>query len=252
MPTGVQPPDRDLRPCPSAAGRTEREHRDQDKQDRAEPGTRSGRTGWLPDRGGGPARRRCTTPSRGGSPSAGTRSSCTPTPAASCWTDPAGREMIISCGAALFGLRLAIRSLGYQPEVDLFPDPGQRRLLARVRPGRPSPVTADERAMLRRRAAPAHAPRRVRARPAAQRSARAAARRRRGRRRDAGDRRARAPGASKAPRRSSPRGAGGRISIRRRLQRSRRELRHGGGPARATARPGMACRRMPSPPRPGR
>src|SRR5205823_10175085 len=31
--------------------------------------------------------------------------------------DPAGREMIISCGAALFGLRLAIRSLGYQPEV---------------------------------------------------------------------------------------------------------------------------------------
>ena len=63
--------------------------------------------------------------------------------------DPAGREMIISCGAALFGLRLAIRSLGYQPEADLFPEPGQRRLLARVRAGRPSPVTADERAMLR-------------------------------------------------------------------------------------------------------
>jgi nitroreductase len=63
--------------------------------------------------------------------------------------DPAGREMIISCGAALFGLRLAIRSLGYQPEADLFPEPGQRHLLARVRAGRPLPVTADERAMLR-------------------------------------------------------------------------------------------------------
>src|SRR5215468_1426738 len=27
--------------------------------------------------------------------------------------DRAGREMLISCGAALFGLRLAVRSLGY-------------------------------------------------------------------------------------------------------------------------------------------
>src|SRR5690349_5738920 len=63
--------------------------------------------------------------------------------------DLAGREMIISCGAALLGLRLAIRSLGYQPEVDLFPEPSQRRLLARVRAGRPAPMTSDERAMLR-------------------------------------------------------------------------------------------------------
>jgi hypothetical protein len=62
--------------------------------------------------------------------------------------DPAGREMIISCGAALFGLRLAIRSLGYAPEVALFPEPSQRRLLARVRTGRPAPMTSDERAML--------------------------------------------------------------------------------------------------------
>ena len=62
--------------------------------------------------------------------------------------DVSGREMIISCGAALFGLRLAVRSLGYQPEVDLFPEPSQRRLLARVRAGRPAPMTSDERAML--------------------------------------------------------------------------------------------------------
>ena len=27
-------------------------------------------------------------------------------------TDPLGREMLISCGAALYGLRLAVRSLG--------------------------------------------------------------------------------------------------------------------------------------------
>ena len=57
--------------------------------------------------------------------------------------------MIISCGAALFGLRLAIRSLGCRPEVDLFPEPSQRHLLARVRAGRPEPMTPDERAMLR-------------------------------------------------------------------------------------------------------
>jgi nitroreductase len=62
--------------------------------------------------------------------------------------DLTGREMIISCGAALFGLRLAVRSLGYQPEVELFPEPSQRRLLARVRAGRPEPMTSDERAML--------------------------------------------------------------------------------------------------------
>src|SRR5690242_3539894 len=46
--------------------------------------------------------------------------------------DPAGREMIISCGAALFGLRLAIRSLGCQPEIALMPGPGQPNLLARM------------------------------------------------------------------------------------------------------------------------
>ncbi len=63
--------------------------------------------------------------------------------------DPTGREMIISCGAALFGLRLAIRSLGYQPEVDLFPDASRRHLLARVRAGQQEPMTSAERAMLR-------------------------------------------------------------------------------------------------------
>jgi nitroreductase len=56
--------------------------------------------------------------------------------------DPIGREMIISCGAALFGLRLAIRSLGYMPEIELLPDPP--RLLARVRLGAEAPMTDEE------------------------------------------------------------------------------------------------------------
>src|SRR6266508_2593319 len=44
-------------------------------------------------------------------------------------TDPAGREMLISCGAALFGLRLAIREIGYLPSVRLLPDPARPGLL---------------------------------------------------------------------------------------------------------------------------
>jgi len=51
-------------------------------------------------------------------------------------TDASGREMLISCGAALFGLRLAMRSLGFQPVVEQLPDPAQPQLVARVRPGR--------------------------------------------------------------------------------------------------------------------
>lgn len=60
--------------------------------------------------------------------------------------DPIGREMIISCGAALFGLRLAIRSLGYVPQVELLPEPP--RLLARVRLGAEAPITDEEQRML--------------------------------------------------------------------------------------------------------
>lgn len=44
--------------------------------------------------------------------------------------DPDGREMLISCGAALFTLRLAARMLGYEPEVELLPDPDRPYLLA--------------------------------------------------------------------------------------------------------------------------
>ena len=48
--------------------------------------------------------------------------------------DPAGRELMISCGAALFGLRLGLRNLGYLPTVELWPDPAQPWLVARAWP----------------------------------------------------------------------------------------------------------------------
>jgi nitroreductase len=62
--------------------------------------------------------------------------------------DPDGREMLVSCGAALYGLRLAVRSLGYLYEVELLPDPAARAPLARVRLGPAAPMTADERKMI--------------------------------------------------------------------------------------------------------
>jgi nitroreductase len=62
--------------------------------------------------------------------------------------DPAGREMLISCGAALFGLRLAVRELGRVPAVTLLPDPARPALLARVALGQEAPATELERRML--------------------------------------------------------------------------------------------------------
>lgn len=50
-------------------------------------------------------------------------------------TDPTGRQLAISCGAALLGLRLAVRHLGHRPVVDLLPHPVDRDLLAEVRVG---------------------------------------------------------------------------------------------------------------------
>ncbi|MGP8001201.1 MAG: Acg family FMN-binding oxidoreductase [Streptosporangiaceae bacterium] len=62
--------------------------------------------------------------------------------------DPAGRELLISCGAALFGLRLGARQLGHLPEVEVLPDRRQPDLLARVRLGREVPLEHGEWAML--------------------------------------------------------------------------------------------------------
>jgi hypothetical protein len=56
--------------------------------------------------------------------------------------DPDGRELMISCGAALFTVRLALRSLGYVPATRVLPDPGQPTLVARV--SWPERAAADE------------------------------------------------------------------------------------------------------------
>ncbi|MFL6054289.1 MAG: Acg family FMN-binding oxidoreductase [Actinoallomurus sp.] len=61
--------------------------------------------------------------------------------------DPQGREMLISCGAVLFTLRLAVRRLGRLPEVRIACDPDRPGLVADVTPGPPQPLTSDERRM---------------------------------------------------------------------------------------------------------
>jgi hypothetical protein len=46
--------------------------------------------------------------------------------------DPDGREMMISCGAALFNMRAAVRYLGFVPHTRVLPDPDLPNLIARV------------------------------------------------------------------------------------------------------------------------
>jgi hypothetical protein len=46
--------------------------------------------------------------------------------------DPVGRELLISCGAALFTARLALRAAGYVPEVQVLPDPARPLLVAQL------------------------------------------------------------------------------------------------------------------------
>jgi hypothetical protein len=57
--------------------------------------------------------------------------------------DPLGREMLISCGAALFTLRLSVMCLGRVPEVTLLPDPDRPALVADLRFGATVPVTEE-------------------------------------------------------------------------------------------------------------
>jgi nitroreductase family protein len=53
--------------------------------------------------------------------------------------DPGGRQLIISCGCALFNARVSLASRGYDAVVEQFPDPGQPDLVARiVLPAEPS------------------------------------------------------------------------------------------------------------------
>ncbi len=46
--------------------------------------------------------------------------------------DPRGRELMISCGAAVLTIRVALRQLGYVPTAAILPDPGDPKLVAQV------------------------------------------------------------------------------------------------------------------------
>jgi hypothetical protein len=59
--------------------------------------------------------------------------------------DPAGRELTISCGAAVFAARVALRYLGLVPEVSVLPEPDVPDLIARIgwASGRREPSAAE-------------------------------------------------------------------------------------------------------------
>ncbi|ANS70139.1 nitroreductase family protein [Streptomyces lincolnensis] len=64
-------------------------------------------------------------------------------------TDPAGREAVIACGAALFNVRMAVGQLGFRPVVDLLPKPGNPAFLAHVGYGAHAPARAEETVLAR-------------------------------------------------------------------------------------------------------
>lgn len=59
--------------------------------------------------------------------------------------DPSGRELMISVGAAVFTLRVALRHHGFVPRLDLFPDADESDLVARITTARfAAPTPAAE------------------------------------------------------------------------------------------------------------
>ena len=63
--------------------------------------------------------------------------------------DPQCRELVISCGAALLYLRVALRHFHFAGTLRYFPDPEDPNLLARLGLGDPATPTADEEAMFK-------------------------------------------------------------------------------------------------------
>jgi hypothetical protein len=61
--------------------------------------------------------------------------------------DPDGREMFISCGAALYTVCLGVRNLGRTPQVRMVSDPKRPGVIADVGVGPERPATAEERQM---------------------------------------------------------------------------------------------------------
>jgi hypothetical protein len=58
--------------------------------------------------------------------------------------DPEDRELVMSCGAGLFHLRIALRHFGYEAPVQKFPDAGKLDLLARVSFGGQKDASGEE------------------------------------------------------------------------------------------------------------
>ena len=61
--------------------------------------------------------------------------------------DYADRELIMSCGAALFALRVCLHNLGVEPIIELQPDDTAADLLARVRIAGPRATLAEDRTL---------------------------------------------------------------------------------------------------------
>jgi nitroreductase len=61
--------------------------------------------------------------------------------------DPDHRELVISCGAALFHVGLALRHFGTMPRIDRVPDAKDPNLLARVTIGQAREQTAEDQAL---------------------------------------------------------------------------------------------------------
>lgn len=63
------------------------------------------------------------------------------------YVDPEHRELIISCGAALLNLRLALHHFGYQGDIQMLPNSDQPNLLAQIRLGSWNQETAEEKSL---------------------------------------------------------------------------------------------------------
>src|SRR3954470_14114459 len=61
--------------------------------------------------------------------------------------DPNGREVFMSLGAALFNLRIGIEAQGCKASVQLMPSPLNRSVVARVRLGGATQLSAADRAL---------------------------------------------------------------------------------------------------------
>jgi len=60
-------------------------------------------------------------------------------------TDPDSRELVLSCGAALYNLRVALRKLGYRGAPTLLPNRMNPRLLASIAVTESAPAGAEDR-----------------------------------------------------------------------------------------------------------